>query len=682
MANPQKFLVTAALPYANGPLHLGHIAGAYLPSDIFARYLRTQGDDVVFVCGSDEHGAAITIKAKKEGTTPQQVVDEFHNLNKATFEKFGISFDIYDRTSAEHHHKTAQDFFLKLHEKGAFHKETSEQFFDEENQQFLADRYITGTCPKCNHDKAYGDQCEKCGSSLSPSELINPLSTLSGKPPVLKQTFHWYLPMQDHESWLRPWIENGILDGEQQHNIKNWKSHVLGQCKSWIDGGLQSRAMTRDLNWGVKVPLEGADGKVLYVWLDAPIGYISATEKWASAKGQSGLELWQDPERKLVHFIGKDNIVFHCIIFPILLKLHGGLNLPDNVPANEFLNLEGDKLSTSRNWAVWLHEYLEDFPGKEDELRYVLTSILPEVKDSEFTWKDFQARINNELVAILGNFVNRALVLTHKYFDGKVPAAGAQNKEIINAVENAYQAVDENIRKYNFRQALIEAMNIARIGNKFLAETEPWKLIKSDEAKTGEILNIALQLVGHLGKIMESFLPNMSKNIGNFINKNINEIDASNFEILETGSVIEKPSLLFQKIEDEQVQAQVEKLEATKLSKAAEVTYKPNTSFDDFQKLDLKIAEITFAEKVKKADKLLQLKLNVGGTERNVVSGIAQHYKPEDIIGKRVLYLANLEPRKIRGVVSEGMILVAENENGELSFMSPEKSFESGAEVR
>ena len=681
MANPQKFLVTAALPYANGPLHLGHIAGAYLPSDIFARYLRAQGDDVVFVCGSDEHGAAITIKAKKEGKTPQQVVDEFHNLNKDTFEKFGISFDIYDRTSAEHHHKTAQDFFLKLNEKEAFHKETSEQFFDEEHQQFLADRYIMGTCPKCSHDKAYGDQCEKCGSSLSPSELINPLSTLSGKPPVLKQTYHWYLPMQDHETWLRPWIEQGIFEGEQQHNPKNWKSHVLGQCKSWIDGGLQSRAMTRDLDWGVKVPLEGADGKVLYVWLDAPIGYISATNKLMEAKGQNGWDLWKDPERKLVHFIGKDNIVFHCIIFPILLKLHGGLNLPDNVPANEFLNLEGDKLSTSRNWAVWLHEYLADFPGKEDELRYVLTSILPEVKDSEFTWKDYQARINNELVAILGNFVNRALVLTHKYFDGKVPAAGAQNKQITEAVKNAYQAVDENIRKYNFRQALIEAMSIARIGNKFLADTEPWKLIKSDEAKTGEILNISLQLVAHLAKIMESFLPNTSKNIGLFINKTMAEIDTSKFEVLPEGSLIEKPSLLFQKIEDEQVEAQVEKLKASKVETVANVNFKPNTTFDDFQKLDLKVAEILAAEKVIKADKLLQLKLNVGGVERNVVSGIAQHYNPEEIIGKKVLYLANLEPRKIRGVVSEGMILMAENAEGELSFMTPEKDFESGAGV-
>jgi len=439
--------------------------------------------------------------------------------------------------------------------------------------------------------------------------------------------------------------------------------------------------MTRDLDWGVKVPLEGADGKVLYVWLDAPIGYISATNKLMEAKGQNGWDLWKDPERKLVHFIGKDNIVFHCIIFPILLKLHGGLNLPDNVPANEFLNLEGDKLSTSRNWAVWLHEYLADFPGKEDELRYVLTSILPEVKDSEFTWKDYQARINNELVAILGNFVNRALVLTHKYFDGKVPAAGAQNKQITEAVKNAYQAVDENIRKYNFRQALIEAMNVARIGNKFLADTEPWKLIKSDEAKTGEILNISLQLVAHLGKIMESFLPNTSKNIGEFINKNITEINASKFEVLPEGSLIKKPSLLFQKIEDEQVESQIEKLKASKVETTAKVNFKPNTTFDDFQKLDLKLATITSAEKVKKADKLLQLKLNVGGVERNVVSGIAQHYNPEDIAGKTVLYLANLEPRKIRGVVSEGMILMAENAEGELSFMAPEKDFESGAGV-
>ena len=681
MANPQKFLVTSALPYANGPLHLGHVAGAYLPADIFVRYLRQQGDDVIFICGSDEHGAAITIKAKKENSTPQAVVDEFHELNKQTFQKFGIEFDLYDRTSSEHHHKTAQDFFLNLYEKGVFEKEESAQFFDEEHQQFLADRYVMGTCPKCSHDKAYGDQCEKCGSSLSPSELINPISTLSGKPPVMKETYHWYLPMQKHEAWLRDWIENGKLEGVQQHDPKKWKPQVLGQCKSWVDGGLQPRAMTRDLDWGVKVPLEGADGKVLYVWLDAPIGYISATKKLGEQKGFDGEALWKENDRKLVHFIGKDNIVFHCIIFPILLKLHGGYNLPDNVPANEFLNLEGDKLSTSRNWAVWLHEYLEDFPGKEDELRYVLTSILPEYRDSEFTWKDYQARVNNELVAILGNFVNRALVLTHKYFEGKVPAAGAQNKEIVEAIGVAYSEVDAGIRSYNFRQALTEAMKVARLGNKFLADTEPWKLIKSDEAKTGEILNISLQIAAHLGNIIQPFLPNTAKKLLGFLGLDANAICRNAFEVLKAGETIEKPSLLFQKIEDEVVEKQIEKLNASKAVQNT-VNFKENTSFDNFQLMDMKLATIKAAEKVKKADKLLQLKLDVGGVEKTVVSGIAQHYSPDEVIGKTVLYLSNLEPRKIRGVVSEGMILMAGNAEGALSFMVPEKDFESGGEVR
>jgi len=687
MGNPKKYLVTSALPYANGPLHLGHIAGAYLPADIFVRYLRSKKDDVVFVCGSDEHGAAITIKAKKEGTTPQKVVDEFHELNKLTFEKFGISFDYYDRTSAEHHHKKAQDFFTDLNNKGVFEKQEREQFYDEENKQFLADRYITGTCPKCDYDAAYGDQCEKCGSSLSPTELVNPKSTLSGNAPILKKTSHWYLPMQDHEAWLREWIENGTLDGEQLHNPKDWKNHVIGQCKSWVDGGLQSRAMTRDLDWGVKVPLTDAEGKVLYVWLDAPIGYISATNKWAELNGFDGEAMWKDKDRELVHFIGKDNIVFHCIIFPILLKLHGEYNLPKNVPANEFLNLEGDKLSTSRNWAVWLHEYMEDFPDKEDELRYVLTSILPEVKDSEFTWKDYQARINNELVAILGNFVNRALVLTHKYFEGKVPAAGADNKFVSEQIKKAYKSIDDNIKNYTFRQALIEAMNVARMGNKFLADTEPWKLIKSDVEKTGEILNTSLQIVAHLAKVIEAFLPSTSAKIFDFVGLDSKTFDISVYEALQGGSEIKKPSLLFAKIEDEQVEKQMEKLKDNKKETPTpmiekEVVVKPNMSFDDFTRLDLKLATIKSANKIKKADRLLHLKIDVAGEFKDVVSGIAEYYTPENVIGRTVLYLANLEPRKIRGVLSQGMILMAENNKGELSFMLPEKPFESGAEVR
>ena len=683
----QKYTVTAALPYANGPLHLGHVAGVYLPADIFVRFLRMKNEDVAFVCGSDEHGAAITLRAKKEGTTPQAIVDKYHGINKKAFSDFDISFDIYTRTSTDLHKKTAQDYFKVLNDKGSFIKKTTEQYYDEEYKQFLADRYITGNCPKCDAEGAYGDQCEKCGSALSPTELVNPISTLSGKTPTLKETTHWFLPMDQHEGWLKDWIKEGTFEGKQQHNPKDWRNQVNGQCMSWIDGGLHPRAMTRDLDWGVKVPVEGADGKVLYVWLDAPIGYISATKEWAEQNNKNWKDYWTG-DTKLVHFIGKDNIVFHAIIFPILLKEHGGFILPDNVPAYEFLNLEGDKFSTSRNWAVWLHEFMEANPDKKDELKYVLTSIAPESKDSEFTWKEFQSRINNELADILGNFVNRAVVLSNKYFEGKVPSRGELtdvDTDVLTQLKAYPAKIEKLIRAYKLREAQAEAINLARLGNKYLAETEPWKLSKTDMPRVETIMNIALQITANLTIAFQPFLPQKAKTIAEFLNIDLLKWDnLGSDSILEAGHQLNKPSILIAKIEDKFVEEQVAMLEASKEANKETVhpPQKEETSFDDFMKMDIRVGEIISAEKVKKANKLLKLVVDTGLDKRTVVSGIAEHYSPEEVIGKKVSILMNLAPRKIRGVESQGMILMAENDKGELSFISPEKEFEAGGEVR
>jgi len=683
----QKYTVTAALPYANGPLHLGHVAGVYLPADIFVRFLRLKNEDVAFVCGSDEHGAAITLRAKKEGTTPQAIVDKYHSINKKAFNDFDISFDIYTRTSTDLHKETAQDYFKVLNDKGSFIKKTTEQYYDEEFNQFLADRYITGNCPKCDAEGAYGDQCEKCGSALSPTELVNPVSTLSGNTPTLKETSHWFLPMDQHETWLKEWIKEGSFDGKQLHNPKDWRNQVNGQCMSWIDGGLQPRAMTRDLDWGVKVPVEGADGKVLYVWLDAPIGYISATKEWATKKGKDWKDYWTG-DTKLVHFIGKDNIVFHAIIFPILLKEHGGLILPDNVPAYEFLNLEGDKFSTSRNWAVWLHEFMEANPDKKDELKYVLTSIAPESKDSEFTWKEFQSRINNELADILGNFVNRAVVLSNKYFEGKVPKRGELtdvDSDVLAQLKEYPSKIEKLIRAYKLREAQAEAINLARLGNKYLAETEPWKLAKTDMDRVETIMNIALQITANLTIAFQPFLPQKAATIAEFLGMEMLKWDSLGSDsLLEEGHQLNKPSILIAKIEDKFVEEQIAVLEASKLANVETVfePQKDEASFDDFTKMDIRVGEIIAAEKVKKAKKLLQLTVDTGLDKRTVVSGIAEYYTPEEVIGKKVSILMNLAPRKIRGVESQGMILMAENDKGELSFISPEKNFEAGGEIR
>jgi methionyl-tRNA synthetase len=679
-----KFTVTAALPYANGPLHLGHVAGVYLPSDIFVRFLRMNGHDVAFICGSDEHGAAITLRAKKEGITPKEIVDKYHTIIKKSFEDFNISFDIFHRTSAQLHHETSQDFFLKLHEKGKFTEETSEQFYDEEFSQFLADRYITGTCPKCQNASAYGDQCEKCGTDLSPSELIDPKSTLSGKTPILRSTSHWYLPMERHENWLRDWIKHGTLDGVKQHDPKAWRNQVIGQCLSWIDGGLHSRAMTRDLDWGVKVPLPNAAGKVLYVWLDAPIGYISATKQWAQDSGKDWKDYWTG-DRKLVHFIGKDNIVFHAVIFPIILKDHGDLILPDNVPAYEFLNLEGDKFSTSRNWAVWLHEYLERYPGKEDELKYVLTSIAPETKDSEFTWKEFQTRVNSELADILGNFVNRALVLTHKYYEGKVPACLNYTKEdeqVLAEMKDIPARMSKLIYSYKLRDAQAEAMNLARLGNKYLADQEPWKLIKTDPERVQTIMNLALQITANLSIVLRPFLPNTANKLSAILNFTETTWDKAGEVNLSAGHGIHAPQILFEKIADEIVEEEVKRLHQSHPMETEFEPQKTAIQFDDFTKLDIRLGTILEAEKVEKADKLLKLIIDTGIDKRTIVSGIAEHYKPEEIIGKTVQVLLNLEPRKIRGIESQGMVLMAEDSEGKLSFMVPEKGYGAGGSVR
>lgn len=682
-----KYTVTAALPYANGPLHLGHIAGVYLPSDIFTRFLRMNNHDVTFICGSDEHGAAITLRAKKEGTTPKEIVDKYNKIIGQAFNDFDISFDIFHRTSAQIHHETAQDFFKVLEEKDHFTKETSQQYYDEEFHQFLADRYISGKCPNCGNEEAYGDQCEKCGSALSPTDLINPKSTLSGKTPIMRETSHWYLPMQRHEEWLKDWIKEGELGGVQQHDASKWRNQVIGQCMSWIDNGLRPRAMTRDLDWGIKVPVKGGDGKVLYVWMDAPIGYISATKQWAIDNNKNWEDYWTG-DRKLVHFIGKDNIVFHAIIFPILLRSYEGLILPDNVPAYEFLNLEGDKFSTSKNWAVWLHEYLESYPEKVDELKYVLTAIAPETKDSEFTWKEYQTRINSELADILGNFVNRALVLTQKYYDGAVPEVGEfsdYDQEVLAEMAAIPDRISKLIYAYKLREAQSEAMNLARLGNKYLADMEPWKLIKDEKntKRVQTIMNIALQITANLSIVLQPFLPATASKISTFLNYSNDQWSAAGqHNLLSAGQPTAKPSILFQKIEDTMVEKEIEKLNASKTNVPQFEPQKEEASFDDFTKMDIRVGTILEAEKIKKADKLLKLLVDTGLDKRTIVSGIAKYYTPQEVIGKKVTVLLNLAPRKIRGVESQGMILMAENDKGELSFVVPEKEFHPGADIR
>ncbi|WP_294082677.1 methionine--tRNA ligase [Proteiniphilum sp. UBA5384] len=674
----KRTLITSALPYANGPVHIGHLAGVYVPADIYARYLRLKGEEVLFIGGSDEHGIPITIKARNEGVTPQDIVDRYHTLIKKSFEEFGITFDIYSRTTSEVHRKTASDFFRTLYDKDEFTEQESEQYYDDEAGQFLADRYITGTCPHCGNEKAYGDQCEQCGTSLSPSDLINPKSTLSGSKPVMRKTRHWYLPLDKHEAWLRQWI---------LEDHKEWKTNVYGQCKSWLDMGLQPRAVSRDLDWGVPVPVEGAEGKVLYVWFDAPIGYISNTKELLP---DSWEKWWKDEETKLVHFIGKDNIVFHCIVFPAMLKAEGSFILPDNVPANEFLNLENDKISTSRNWAVWLHEYLEEFPGKQDVLRYVLTANAPETKDNDFTWKDFQARNNNELVAVLGNFVNRALVLTQKYFDNKVPALGElseYDQETISEVGKVKAAVEYNLENYHFREAQKEAMNLARIGNKYLADSEPWKTAKTDMERTATILNIALQITANLSIVFEPFLPFSSAKIRDFIHTGQLAWDnLGSFDLLPEGHALGNSTLLFDKIEDEVIEKQVQKLLATKkANEEKEHKTKPikeTIQFDTFEKLDIRVGTVLECEKVPKTDKLLRFLLDDGLEKRTILSGIAAHYpNPQELIGKQVCFIANLEPRKMKGLLSEGMILSAENPDGTLALIAPTKNVLPGSQV-
>lgn len=707
-SNHKRYTVTSALPYANGPLHIGHLAGAYIPADIFVRFLRLKGADVVYVCGSDEHGAAITIKAKQLGISPREIIDRYHAQIKASFEEFGIAFDIYHRTSEPIHHELSQEFFLNLYQKGEFIEKYSAQFFDEEYQQFLADRYITGTCPHCGHGGAYGDQCEKCGTSLNPTDLIDPISTLSGKTPVLKETKHWYLPLDRYQAWLEKWLledKKGVL-----------KSNVYGQCSSWLKSGLQPRSMTRDLDWGVDVPLAEAAGKKLYVWLDAPIGYISATKQWAIDTGKDWEKYWKkqaDPAEnsRLIHFIGKDNIVFHCIIFPAILQAHGEYILPDNIPANEFLNLEGDKLSTSRNHAVWLHEYLEEFPGKQDELRYVLTSILPETSDSEFTWKDFQARVNNELVAIFGNFVNRVLVLSDKYYDGKVMEAtqsGEDEKRVFSALAEYPQKIADAIMEYKFREALGQLMNVARLGNKYLADAEPWKLIKTDPEKVQTILHTGLQIAANLAIMAQPFMPKTAEKLAGMLGlEQAVWSMAGRSDLLLPGHQLGAYSLLFEKITDEQVQYQLDKLASAKAANEASeigpttldandtpttqpvdrvapgvIPVKSDISFDDFAQLDIRIGTITAAERVPKTDKLLKLTIDTGIDVRTVVSGIAEFFEPEGIVGRQVSILVNLQPRKIRGIISQGMILMAEDADGRLDFVAPVTDFSPGSVVR
>ncbi len=676
----KRTTITAALPYANGPIHIGHLAGVYIPADIYARYLRQKGEEVIYICGSDEHGVPITIKARKEGKTPQQVVDKYHDLIKKSFEEFGIAFDHYSRTSARIHHETASAFFKTLYDKGVLVEKESEQYYDEENKQFLADRYITGTCPHCGYEQAYGDQCENCGTSLSPNELINPKSVLSGNPPVKKNTRHWYLPLDHYEPMLRKWI----LEGHKH----DWKPNVYGQCKSWIDQGLLPRAVTRDLDWGVKLPLEGFDGKVLYVWFDAPIGYISSTREWAEATGRDWEKYWKSPDTKLVHFIGKDNIVFHCIIFPTMLHTEGSYILPDNVPSNEFLNLEGNKISTSRNWAVWLHEYLKEFPGKQDVLRYVLCAAAPETKDNDFTWKDFQARNNNELLAVFGNFVNRTLVLTHKYFDGRVPAKGqitGKDAQTLEQLAQFPETIGKSLEHYRFREALSGLMNLARVGNRYLTEEEPWKLFKTDPERVQTILNVCLQVCASLAVLSEPFLPHTSGKLLKMLGmKPCKWHDGGRSNLLESGHAINKPELLFERIEEDAIQAQIEKLRVTLNNNSAGEAAKPlkeTITFDDFTKLDLRTATILEAEKVPKTKKLLKLLVDTGVDKRTVVAGIAEHFNCDKLPGRKAVILANLAPRKIKGIESHGMLLMAENHDGALTFIAAEEDFDNGSSI-
>ena len=713
--SPDRYLVTSALPYANGPLHIGHLAGAYLSGDVYVRFLRLLGKDVVYVCGSDEHGAAITLRALKEGKTPQEIIDKYHALFQVAFEKMGVCFDIYHRTSAEIHHETSQEFFRKLYDKGEFIEKETDQYYDEEAKQFLADRYIKGTCPKCSHDAAYGDQCENCGSSLSPTELINPQSTLSGSTPVLKKTTHWYLPLDKYEAWLKEWINTGEVNGEKLHDPSNWKNHVLGQCKSWLENGLQPRSMTRDLDWGIDVPSEipGADGKKLYVWMDAPIGYISATKQWALDNGKDWKPYWQDDNTELVHFIGKDNIVFHCLIFPAILKAHGDYILPKNDPANQFVNLEGDKISTSRNWAVWVNEYVEEFPDNIDELRYHMIKNMPEQRDSEFTWKGYQDSVNNELVNNLANFINRVLVLTQKYYDGQVPAYD-ENEAFISGSTQEYdgfhdsemmqlhddvQEICDYLRNYEFRFALTAMMKLSAQGNQLLQFNEPWKAIKEDPESVKVVMNLSLQIVTVLSVLMSPFMPFTSKKLRGILQ--LSEVQNGDLNALLTqiaegelpihiGHTIGETSHLFTRIADEVIATQVEKLgqkEENTPSPAplASIDSKPKEKatiqYDDFAKLDIRVATITKAEKVAKADKLLKLTLDVGDHERIVVSGIAQHFDTEEIIGQQVSLLANLAPRKLRGVESQGMILMAEDNDGKLKFVSPHGGSRPGSEI-
>ena len=677
----KRYTVTTALPYANGPVHIGHLAGVYIPADTYVRYLRMKGEEVLFVGGSDEHGVPITIKAEKEGCTPQDIVDRYHNIIKDSFEKLGISYDIYSRTSSKTHHETAAAFFKKLYDDGKFIERESEQFFDPERNKFLSDRYIIGTCPKCGNDHAYGDQCEKCGSSMSPDELINPHSALSGAQLVKKATKHWYLPLDQYEQWLREWIIEGH---------KEWKPNVYGQVKSWLDNGLQPRAVTRDLDWGVPVPLEEADGKVLYVWFDAPIGYISNTIEICKERGTDWEKWWKDEETKLVHFIGKDNIVFHCIIFPCMLKAYGDYIVPENVPANEFLNLENDKISTSRNWAVWLHEYLEEFPGKQDVLRYVLTANAPETKDNNFTWKDYQDRNNNELLAIFGNFVNRTLVLTHKYFEGNVPAMINLNEKDEAAIEEMNQYPDKIanlLDNYKFREALSELMNLARLGNRYLTENEPWKQFKTDPERVKTVLAVSLQIVAKLAILSEPFLPFSAKKLQSMIGLEVRGWNqAKETILLNENAAIGEVELLFTKVEDETVAAQVNKLEETKkqneLNAWAPNPIKPNTNIDEFGKMDIRVGTVLECVKVPKADKLLQFLIDDGMNKRTIVSGIAKYYpNPEELVGKQVCFIANFEPRKLKGIVSEGMILSAEDKDGRLVVMSPSQPVAPGSSV-
>lgn len=682
MNSPKRYTVTAALPYANGPVHIGHLAGCYLPADIYVRFLRMNGKDVLFICGSDEHGVPITLKARDLGVSPQEVVDKYHTMMKNSFQEFGITFDHYSRTSSAIHRETAQEFFTTLHENGEFTEQVTEQYFDEQEQTFLADRYIIGTCPNCGNDNAYGDQCERCGKSLSPSDLINPRSKLSGNSPIKKSTKHWFLALDRYQDeWINGWIAE---------KKESWKSNVFGQCKSWLDQGLQPRAITRDLDWGVPVPLAGEEGKVLYVWFDAPIGYISASREWSELSGKDWRPYWQDEHSQLVHFIGKDNIVFHCIIFPAILKAHGGYILPEHVPANEFLNLEGDKISTSRNWAVWLHEYLVDFPNRQDELRYVLTSIAPETKDSDFSWKDYQTRVNSELADILGNFVNRVMVLTHKYFGGIVPTSEfTPDAEVEHVATSIYETLPNLIEGYSFRQAQFDAINLARAGNKYLADAQPWKLnLESQKEEIERIIAYSLDITARLSVALSPFIPERCAKIRRMLNLPAsfvwNDLLTSH---LPAGHKISHPEILFKKIEDSEIEVQLAKLAASKSTSATptQSTHKPvkeAITYDDFVKMDIRVGTILEANKVEKADKLLQLKVDTGVDQRTVVSGIAEHFKPEEIIGQQVSVLMNLQPRKIRGIESHGMILMAEDSQGKLFFVQPGQVIDPGAEIR